>query len=118
MTLLRDVGGRRRACAQDRAAGTAGGLPSSYRYNDAEGVMHLPLDWPLEPRGPSAGIKRFVELMLQNVILPPVTVCFGLDDRFAVVDGLHRMESSIWLNHTHIPARVIVNEGWREARGG
>ena len=95
-------------------------VPSSYRYDHGEGVLHLPLArrWPLEPRVSLEGIRRFIELMLASVVLPPVTVIFGNDDRFAVVDGHHRTEASVWLNYTHIPALVVINRGWREARGG
>ena len=92
-------------------------LPASFRYDDGEGVISLPLNrrWPLEPRVPLAEIKRFIELMLANVVFDPITVEFGLDDRFTIVDGHHRTEASVWLNRTYVPARAVINEGWREA---
>jgi hypothetical protein len=70
-------------------------IPSSYCYDDGEGIQHLPLArrWPLEPRVPLGGIRRFIELMLANVVFEPIVVAFSLDDRFAVVDGLHRLAS-------------------------
>ena len=77
--------------------------------------MPLARRCPLEPRVSLEGIKRFINLMLATVVMPPVTVVFGNNDCFTVVDGHHRTEASIWLNYTHIPARVIINEGWREA---
>ena len=92
-------------------------LRSSYCYNDASGVLHLPLArrWPLEPRIPLAGIKRFIELTLAGTVFDPIIVAFGFDDRFSVVNGHHRTEASVWLNYTHIPALAVINEGWREA---
>jgi ParB-like chromosome segregation protein Spo0J len=70
----------------------------------------LPLSrrWPLEPRVTGDRVRYFAEAMLAGVCFPPVRVVLGLDRRFSVQDGHHRLEGSVLAGFDFLP--VIINE--------
>jgi ParB-like chromosome segregation protein Spo0J len=89
---------------------------SAYRYIKGDGVVLLPLDqrWPWHTEQ-TPKVQDFADRVLAGDVFAPVLVVLGHDDRWSVVDGHHRLGAAVWLEHTHIPARVVENQGWSEA---
>jgi ParB-like chromosome segregation protein Spo0J len=53
-------------------------------------------------------VEALIAAMRRGAIIPPVLVRFGRrDDRFFVLDGLHRTAASLLLGFDMIPATVI-----------
>jgi hypothetical protein len=57
-------------------------------------------------------VEAFVAGMHAGNVCPPIFVSFGRrDDRFMVINGLHRTAASLTLGYSHIPATAAQAAG-------
>jgi hypothetical protein len=79
----------------------------SYRHDGKGELLPLAARWPLEPRVAGDRVRAFAEAMLAGACFDPVRVVTGLDGRFSVQHGAHRLEASVLAGFGFIPA--IIN---------
>jgi ParB-like chromosome segregation protein Spo0J len=80
----------------------------AYRHSGEAELLPLARRWPPLARTVAGDrVRALASAMRRGVTFPPVRVVIGLDGRFSVQDGAHRLEASVLAGFTHIPA--IIN---------